>query len=308
MIFRLLLGIATLAGIVIAVIYYRWQRMPRKKRVIKKSFSICSRISRTSRTALNLSDRKVHLLADIYRGLRIFPYSKEYEDEVNKMFTALDSKSNGKTKNADYLYTQQCHVSLLSIVFALMAVAAMSLAFKRYMPHGFLVILTGPILFKIPLWLLRSEFMDSQLTAMSQWIEFYNMYSAQFLQVETRVLLIDVVDNFLPLANPQLAKILKRFRIDLDNYGEAKALDFLKYRYIDNVKIHKFVSVAKMRAGGDKAAFDLIRSVQAELLAEEELAYTQDLQSRLNKASKAMTRVIILSCALLYAVMIYALK
>lgn len=305
--FRFLLAIGVIVAIVIAVKSYSWKRMPRKSGALAKAMETRNRINKNSRDNQRKKDRMIHLSAEIFREMKIFPYSQGYVEEVNKMMTALDMRVNGKPMTVDHLFVKQCLLSFSSLGVAVMVVVAMSIAFGSFMSIGFLAVLSAPVLFKIPLLMLRSDFKEEQLSAMSQWLEFYNMYYSQYIQKENSVLLIDVVDNFLPLANPQLGKLLKRFRTDLDNGGDEYALDRLKNRYQDNVRVHKFVSVAKMRMTGDASSFDLMRSVQDELLAEEELAYEKDLKHKLQLSSTGVDTVLYISIALLFGVMIVSM-
>lgn len=304
MIFLLFLMIAV--GIFIALKIYRWARIPTggcfsRTKVATEKIDTGSALSRAK------ARKRADLLADICRETRIFPRDEGYDAEVGKMLAALELRKNGAPVTINDIYLLQCICCVAAIPVSLLFVVAMSIGLGTFTPIGFLGVLAAPLLYYAPLKNLQQNFVDEQLDAMSQWLEFYNMYYSQFSQTENNALLIDIIDNFLPLANPQLAKLLKRFRTDIDVGGDEYALDKLKDRYPDNVKIHKFVSAAKMRLGGDASSIDMLRSVQDDLLTEEALAYKSYLIGLNKVVSRVINAVIMIGLALTFGIMVAAM-
>lgn len=302
-----LIVVAIVIAILVCVKITTWTRMPRKSSSINMAAETKKKVNKTTTSSNRKQAAIVALSADIARDMKIFPYSKKYELEVSKMLVAMDKKVNGAPMTVDWIYLQQIGLSFASIGAAFLLTAAMSIPSGAFVPFGMLAILTAPILFMVPLWKLRGDFKQEQLMAMSLWIEFYNMYYTQFAQREANSQLIDVVTTYLPLANEELAKMIKRFRTDILNFGDEVSVDKFKDRYPDNIRIHKFVSVAKMRMNGDESSYDMLRSVQDDLLTEEDLAYTKYLKAMTKKVATVIDVCLYVGIALLFGVMIYAM-
>lgn len=302
-----LIVVAIVIAILVCVKITTWTRMPRKSSSINLAAETKKKVNKTTTSSNRKQAAIVALSADIARDMKIFPYSKKYELEVSKMLVAMDKKVNGAPMTVDWIYLQQIGLSFASIGAAFLLTAAMSIPSGAFVPFGMLAILTAPILFMVPLWKLRGDFKQEQLMAMSLWIEFYNMYYTQFAQREANSQLIDVVTTYLPLANEELAKMIKRFRTDILNFGDEVSVDKFKDRYPDNIRIHKFVSVAKMRMNGDESSYDMLRSVQDDLLTEEDLAYTKYLKAMTKKVATVIDVCLYVGIALLFGVMIYAM-
>ena len=300
--------IIVLTSIFISVKFYRWNRIKTSSMgEYSRVTTAINKIKKGTTESKAKARRTKDLVAAIFEEMKIFPKTTEYVSEVDKMLAALELKENGSPVTCNDIYLKQCLFGIATVPVALMFVLASSISFGSFQPAWFVTVLLAPVLFQIPLWQLRQEFMEEQLSAMSQWLEFYNMYYSQFSQREANALMIDVVDNFLPLANPALSKMLKRFRTDLEIGGEEYALDRLKNRYVDNIKIHKFVSAAKMRLGGDESAIDMLRSVQDDLLAEENLAYVDYLKVMTKRAEIIITAVVYCGLALTSGVVLVAM-
>lgn len=304
--FRFFLILGCVFGVVTSWRIWSWARMYRSRNGINVARRTRDRLKRGSKYSKSRKQTLVALTADVLRETKIFPFTAAYEEEVNKIIVAMDKRIDDELMTVNHLYLQQCLCAFGSLGIAVLMIMAQYVSSGEFVPVWFALVLAAPILFKIPLWNMRSEFVKEQKFAMSQWLEFYNMYYAQFAQ-ENYGLLIDVVDNFLPLANSALSKILKRFRMDLDTGGDEYALDRLKNRYRDNMRIHKFVSVALMRLNGDKSALDMMRSVQDDLLAEENLAYEKYIEFQEKKAAGMINIVIFVGMAMLFGVMIVAI-
>lgn len=302
-----LIIVAIVIAIFVCIKITTWTRMPRKSSSINMAAETKKKVNKTTTSSNRKQAAIVALSADIARDMKIFPYSKKYELEVSKMLVAMDKKVNGAPMSVDWIYLQQIGLSFASIGAAFLLTAAMSIPTGAFVPFGMLAVLTAPILFMAPLWKLRGDFKQEQLMAMSLWIEFYNMYYTQFAQREANSQLIDVVTTYLPLANEELAKMIKRFRTDILNFGDEVSVDKFKDRYPDNIRIHKFVSVAKMRMNGDESSYDMLRSVQDDLLTEEDLAYTKYLKAMTKKVATVIDVCLYVGIALLFGVMIYAM-
>lgn len=300
--------IAVIVAIVTAIRLNSWQRMARSSVGMTHTLELTRRIDKTTTAQQEKNQRIKAIVADIFKDIKIFPYSDDYQREVNQMLVALDKKDQfGKHLTVDDIFVQQCLWSFSSIGIGFLLTLAMSISFGGFTAAGMLAVLTAPFLFHVPLMNLRSEFKESQLIAMSQWLEFYNMYYTQFMMKDSTAQLPDVIDNFLPLANTELTKILSIFKNDLTTHEVEVALDKLKKRYPSNTRIHKFVSVAKMRQANDEGAFDMMKSVQEDYIAEENLAYTKELKWRLQKAGFITNVVIYTGLAMLFTVMIIAM-
>lgn len=285
----------------------KWNRMSRTSSNLGHARNVQGRIKETSETVRLKNSRVRSLLVDVLIETKIFPYNDEVEKDVNKMLVALETQRKGVPKKYSDVYLEQCMWGLSSILIAVLVSLAYGIVSHDVTFLGCLALPAAPFLFKMPVTMLRDSFKRDQLTAMSQWLEFYNMYYAQFSQTEFAIQLEEVVTNFLPLANPPLNRMLKRFNQDISTYGEEKALDRFKKRYPENRKVHKFVSVAKMRQNGDPSAFDLMKTFQDDLVFEMEIAVEKDLKGRLSKADKLSTVIIMTGVGLVFGMMVFSM-
>lgn len=294
------------AGVVSCGIFmymiYNWIVIPRSSRDVKRTAANLQELKKSNNFQVKKRQALVKALADLFRDLRIFPYTKRYVQTVNRVLAGLDEKVDGKPMTVDYVYVKQCLYSLIPIGAAIFGFMFLTVATGKPQPIAFVAIVFMPIAYKIPLNNLEEKLHMEQMEAMSQFHEFYDLYYCQFIREENNLLLMDVVSNFIPMANKALRRMLERFLIDLET-GEEVALNKFNDRYPDNQRVHKFVSIALMRMQGDVAAYDVMKSFRAEQYQEIKMARVADLNKRVKRGSDVVTTVMMVLIACFMIVM-----
>lgn len=269
---------------------YNWIMIPRSKRDVKRTAANLKVLQNSSDFQVKRRQALTKALADLFRELRVFPWTKRYLSTVNRVLAGLDKKIDDRPMTVDDVYAKQCLTAFVPVLMGIGACMFLSVATGKVNLIGLVAVFGMPIGYRIPLDNLKAELQKDQVEAMSQFHEFYDLYYCQFVREENNLLLMDVVANFIPLANRSLRRILERFLIDLES-GEEIALNKLADRYPDNQRIHKFVTIALMRMQGDRAAYDVMKSFRAEQAQDIQLARVADLDNRCKKANNVVNGV-----------------
>lgn len=191
----------------------------------------------------NMQNKK---LCKIYRRMRIFPYSESTKVEYVELIERLNVKdSYGYKVVPDELYVESCN-NVIALVCAcvILVVVGQLLGEKWIDAFGVFLAVLIPVVYRAPLTKLRKLKKKNLVKIDNDMIEFINMFYYRFSNKSIDFNLDDLIDSFLPLANPEMSRMLVRFQLDINGLGDETALNLLQKQYGDSTYVTTFCNVA----------------------------------------------------------------
>lgn len=195
---------------------------------------------------LSKKNMQTRRLRRIYRQMKIFPYSQSIKEEYIELIERLNVKdSYGYKLTPDELYVESCNnvIALVCACVTLVSVGQL-LGEKWIDAFGVFLAVLLPVVYRAPLNRLRKLKKKNLVKIDNDMIEFINMFYYRFSNRNIDFNLDDLIDSFLPLANPEMSRMLVRFQLDINGLGDEAALNLLQKKYGDSTYVTTFCNVA----------------------------------------------------------------
>lgn len=213
-------------------------------------------------------------IANLMRRVPIIGFSESRKQDIRVLLAAMDKRDErGRLILAEEIYYQQLQMAAVTIGLAFLA------ALVLRTPMCLIAIGAAPLAMSLAIKELQEGQDEVSKCISEEFLGFYKLYYAQFSRKEAHTTLRSVVESYMPRASLDFRAALGRFASDLES-GEDYALANLDIRYPDNMKIHKFCSVARARAKGDDAAYLSMHAFLTELEEEQDAYFDADLVRR----------------------------
>ncbi|MEG2263369.1 MAG: hypothetical protein RSC68_03250 [Acinetobacter sp.] len=218
-------------------------------------------------------DRKV-AVASLMKKVPLIGFSESRRRDIRVLLSAVDKRDdNGRLLLPEEIYWQQ-----LQIVAGMLGLAVL-ISFVLRNPAGMMVCLIAPFAMGLVTSDLKEERRLTSKAISEEFLDFYRLYYVQFNRTDTASTLRTIVTSYMPRASIEFRRALGRFASDLES-GEEFALANLDFRYPENMKIHKFCSIARARSKGDEAAYHSMNAFLAELEEQHDAFYEHELAHR----------------------------
>lgn len=201
---------------------------------------------REENIVLSKKNMQTKKLCKIYRRLRIFLYSESTKEEYVELIERLNVKdSYGYKVVPDELYVESCNNVIALVCTCIMLVVSGQLLNVKWIDaFGVFLAVLIPVVYRAPLTKLRKMKKKNLIKIDNDMIEFINMFYYRFSNRNINFNLDDLIDSFLPLANPEMSRMLVRFQLDINGLGDEAALNILQKQYGDSTYVNIFCNVA----------------------------------------------------------------
>lgn len=190
--------------------------------------------------------KKVKLFSELFKKLKIFPFSDDVRDEYIELIARLDVKDkNGYRKVPEEFYVQSCF-NVISLVVGCLGCFWLAKISGETLLNliSLIALIMIPVVYRMPLTTLRKDKKKNIVEIDKDMIEFISMFYYRFSNEKIEFDLDDLIDSFLPLANKDMYRMLVRFQLDIRGLGDANALNILHRKYGDSAFVPTFCNVA----------------------------------------------------------------
>lgn len=248
------------------------------------------RQQRKDRIVESMYQRNTRKVMDRYRlfikipGIKLTAFKRE---DYNRLIVVSNKMLDGKLILAEDLFVQCCTRGM-RYVLIVVAVAV-------FFHPAIIALAVLPVIAHKPISDLNESIEANSSEIRSQITDFYNMYYCQFRQEHPTLPLIDVCQNFTPIANHSMKTLLERFISDLE-VNEEKALMDLSKRYRHISEVNEIVVVMLGRMRGDFSSIIALDSLMSKIR-----------QRRIDKADKINDRNRVVLNSITYAMLVILL-
>lgn len=301
---------------VLVVIFLLAHWMERKPIYTKRELTATTRVVKAfiSGREYAMQERNereyVLALAKSFQKLGIFPFSenmyRDYKELIFKLdksvcahghgfgtFNTYDSTNDkhvrGRAMLPEDYYVQACIIQVA--IIAVMIFLAFGVNFTCILGIAF-----TPFVPEIILRSLKKEMKQELIEIQAQFPTFVSMFYYRFRDKNTPLIMESLVDDFLPIANRAMVRLLVKFRTDLNGLGDLPALEQLTYRYIDCEYVTRFTGIAEGLYRRQDNAYSTLDFFHIELQAAREKNYREQDIVNEQRVEKAMITLYLELC------------
>ena len=239
-------------------------------------------------------------LAEMFQHVKIFPFSADKKLEYEELIYKLDvcTKKDGffygifntykgekGTKKGRPMLPEDYYVEACFLQSELIVVAV--LLGVIFNPAMFLLIMGVPLVPEFIRKSLKKATKREILQINEQFPTFVSMFYYRFRNEDTTLNMESLIDDFLPIANKAMLKLLVKFRTDLQGLGDVLALNQLTFRYLESDYVSRFTSVAEGIYRKQSNAYIMLNNLYLELQKIREANYRKQDMERADKVQKA---------------------
>lgn len=215
---------------------------------MKKVNQVVSKMNYQRERKFETSSRNRKLInrSKFFIKLKVFSFSDEIKEEYRELIDRLgETDESGNRRIPESYYLESCYNVLLligiSIAFSVLG-KAMNFSLLNLVSLGALAVI--PYGYRMPINSLRKKKRQTVKLIDIDMIEFINMFYYRFSDENIELRLDDLIDSFIPLANDEMRRLLRRFELDTRQLGDVSALRILQKKYGDSKYIASFCTVA----------------------------------------------------------------
>lgn len=201
---------------------------------------------REENIVITQKSNRTKLFCKRFKKLKVFPFEEGTREEYIELIDRLNlHDDNGYKRVPEEFYVQSCLnvLSLVGFAVCLCLVAEIS-GFTILNAISLFSLVLIPIIYRLPLNKLRKLKKANLVEIDKDMVEFINMFYYRFSDRKIGFDLSDLIDSFLPLANPDMHRMLVRFQLDINGLGDENAISLLHRKYGDSAYVTSFCNVA----------------------------------------------------------------